>query len=354
LEEVTLLLRGNPGTEDIMAMEAREELLALEIVEQRKASGRVVARVNPRLIERLYSMRSIHSASLLLDMAEGVPSSAEGLNFIFNRVYKSRAADYIPYAGSFAVRVTRHGDHAYTSIDIARVAGDAIIKSSMERRGFRPEVRLSSPSVSFTLDLIEDRMYLGVSLSGEESLHRRGVRIYDHPAALKPTLAYVMLRLSGARDGDMILDPMCGGGTVAIEAAHLFPTANIVCMDVNPLHVRGAILNALAARVYNRITFMVGDARRLDEIMEPGSVDVIVSNPPYGIRLGSPSEVRALYRSFIRTLPTVLRPGGRATLITTESTFVIKEAKRRGMLVTHIRKVRHGDLWATILILERQ
>ncbi|MEB2836541.1 MAG: THUMP domain-containing protein [Desulfurococcales archaeon] len=351
--ETVVLLRGNPGTEDLIAEEALEELYAASIIETRKGHGRVVAEVPEAFIERVYSMRSIHSATLLLLMRDGITPRRESLDIVRDAILDSPVSDMVPLGGTFAVRVVRTGEHEFTSLDLARVAGDAVRAAVRSKRGFDPEVRLEAPSVVLELDVIEDKLYFGVSLTGERSLHRRGIRVYDHPAALKPTLAYVMLRLASARDGEAVADPMCGGGTVAIEAAYLYPTSRIVCMDKNPRHVRGAMMNAEAARVRKRIEFITGDAREMDRILGEDSIDVVVTNPPYGLRLGDPRSVRSLYRSFIGALYRVLRPGGRAAVITTEAEYTSRRAREVGFEVTHVRRVRHGDLWVSIIILEK-
>jgi tRNA (guanine6-N2)-methyltransferase len=351
--EVELLLTGNPGTEDIIALEAKEELYATRIVELREGHGRVIVSAPWQFLERVYSMRSIHSAALIVKRLSGIDPGPRGLEEIAKAVTESPIHKMIPADSHFAVNAVRAGEHSYTSIDIARVVGEAILRNA-ESEGVRLHVRLNSPQTIVEAHLIEDTFILGLSLSGGRSLHRRGVRVYDHPAALKPTLAYSMLRLAGARDGDTIVDPMCGGGTVAIEAAWTFISSRIYCIDINRRHIEGARLNAGAARVAGRIRFIVGDARRMHEILGKGSVDVVVSNPPYGIRMGSPATVRGLYREFIPSLKQSLRRGGRAALITTEGSYLARLALRSGLKVTHRRRVRHGDLWATILVLARE
>jgi len=354
-----LLLTGNPGTEDVIAAEALEEVPGSRILSERKGFGRVIVETScdeiDLVAEALSRMRSIHHGILLL--AEGrVSKGREGLGEIKEIVEGSDVHRYLSPLLSFAVRAERSGEgHEYTSVDVAREVGDSVVKVVLERTGRRPPVRLNSPSVVIHAEVIEEEFRFGIVLTGERSRHRRGYRIYDHPAALKPTLAYSMIRISGAKDGDTILDPMCGGGTIAIEAALTFPISRIICMDKSPAHIRGARMNALAARVGNRIEFLVGDARKVHELLGEGSVDVVISNPPYGIRLGDPTNVRRLYREFLPSLSRALRPGGRATIITTESDYIIRLLRTEvfRLRLTHIRKVRHGDLWASIIVLER-
>ncbi len=353
------LLTGNPGTEDIMATEAVEEIEGCKIISQRKGYGRIIVEVDNNdlkyLLRSVCKMRSIHHGVLLL--TEGrISKNIDGLEEIKKLVAKSSIDHYMSPTMSFAVRAERAGEgHKYTSIDIAKTVGDSIINFFKRKYGKRPPVRLNSPSVIIYAEVVEEEFRSGILITGERSLHRRGYRIYDHPAALKPTLAYSMIRISGAKDGDLIVDPMCGGGTVAIEASLTFPSSRVICIDKNPLHIRGAKMNALAARVYERIEFRIGDARKLPEIVGENSVDIVISNPPYGLRLGDPYSVRKLYKEFLPALSRSLKSGGKATLITTESDYIFNLLRNEvfRLKISHIRKVRHGDLWASIMVLEK-
>ncbi len=346
----------NPGFEDITSQEIREEVPNSSILETRTHRGRILfeAPLDELTISRIGSLRSIHSAYLLL--ANTPLGKREGdLEKIYDIVSTTHIGNYIPLDASFAVRATRIGEgHEYTSMDLARITGDAVGKVFKEIYGHEPFVRLNAPSITIYAEIDDEIFRLGIQLFGEKSFHRRGYRIYDHPAALKSSLAYSMLRLVGAKDGSTILDPMCGGGTVAIEASLLFETANIICVDKSRKHIEGAILNSLIARVSSRIKFYVHDARFLDEILEPNSVDYVVSNPPYGIRMGDPGQVRALYREFLPSLYKVMSSNGKASIITADSYYFEKYAREAGFTITHRRKVRHGDLWATVLILEKK
>ena len=360
MEPHRILLTGNPGTEDIIAAEALEEIPGSRIVWEKRGYGRVLIEAEGSSLqllgESLYNMRSIHAGILVL-VDDIISKSREGLEQIRSLVLDSGIERLLTYGATFAVRAERAGEgHDYTSMDIARVVGDAVIAASEERLGWRPEVRLNSPAIVVYAEVIEEEFRLGILLTGERSRHRRRYRLYDHPAALKPTLAYSMLRISGAKDGDTILDPMCGGGTIAVEAALLFPGSEVICLDKNPYHIDGARLNARAARVESRIRFIVGDARELDKILGEASVDIVVSNPPYGIRLGDPGGIRRLYRDFLPSLARTLKPGGTATLITTEADYLLSLTKTvtPRLSVSHIRKVRHGDLWASIIKLHRR
>ena len=341
---IDVVFTTNPGIEDL-ASEEIEAKLEANIVEQRTGKGRVIASVPPRNLDLIETLRSIHRARILLYRGE-ICGSKECLNTLRDTIRKSQITRYVNPHLPFAIRAERVGSHDYSSLDIARVAGDAVIEAIRDLYGERPPVDLDYPSVIVVVDVIDNELYVSIELGGDLSWHRRGYRIYDHPAALKPTLAYALLRLSGAEDGDTILDPMCGGGTVAIEAAYLFESSNIICMDKNPRHIEGAKLNAKAALVYPRIRFLVGDATRLSRYVS--RVDVIVSNPPYGIRMGSPREVRKVYNKFLEEATTLVSKS--ITLITTEHVVVKESLRKNGWRIVEDRVVAHGNLHPHIIV----
>ncbi len=338
----------NPGIEDIVVEEAKARLRA-HVIDVRSGKGRVIADVDEEYLDLIECMRSVHRIRILLFHGK-LCGETMCLNELRNIIEGGiDVVSYIAPTTSFAVRVERAGEHEYTSLDIARVAGEAVINAVRSKHGARPPVDLDYPHVILSVDVIGDELFIGIELSGDLSWHRRGYRVYDHPAALKPTLAYAMIRLSGMNDGETLLDPMCGGGTIPIEAAYIFESSTLYCSDFNPRHIEGARMNALAAGVKGRIMFSVVDARMLSKTYSSVRIDHVVTNPPYGIRLGSPREVRKLYRSFIRELAK-LNPK-RVVLITTEHQYVREEAEENGFRILHERTVSHGNLWPHIIVL---
>ncbi len=341
-----MIFTTNPGIEDVAAEEIGAKLSA-RIVSAEHLRGRVIADVPEERVYRVDTLRSVHRARILLGEGRACPEQV-CLGEIREFIESLPLERFITPVTSFAVRAERVGEHEYTSLDVARVAGDAVIARVRSVYGQRPPVNLDHPSVIVAVDVMHDKLYVSIELGGDMSWHRRGYRVYEHPAALKPTLAYAMIMLSGMVDGETILDPMCGGGTIPIEALLVFEDARGICSDYNPGHVRGAVLNALAARVYSRLVARVHDARRIDRLVS--RVERIVLNPPYGIRLGSPREVRRLYTEFLRSVSCV--DFERLVMITTEHEHVKSVAEKLGLRIVHERVVAHGSLWPKILVLE--
>jgi putative N6-adenine-specific DNA methylase len=211
---------------------------------------------------------------------------------------------------------------------------DAVVDALRDELGSRPDVDTRRPDVSIVLHVAGQRGALFLDLAGEP-LHRRGYRVAMHEAPLKETLAAAVLSLGGVPTDRPFVDPMAGGGTLAIEhalaargippglrrrfgferwpnldeearaawdrtraeveAAAMAPRAPlppIVCADVDPEALGAARRNASAAGVDEDITFELADAAALERRWETGTV---CTNPPYGERL-QPRDLERLYR----------------------------------------------------------
>ncbi|HVX95385.1 MAG TPA: THUMP domain-containing protein [Polyangia bacterium] len=211
---------------------------------------------------------------------------------------------------------------------------DAVVDALRDELGSRPDVDTRRPDVSIVLHVAGQRGALFLDLAGEP-LHRRGYRVAMHEAPLKETLAAAVLSLGGVPTDRPFVDPMAGGGTLAIEhalaargippglrrrfgferwpnldeearaawdrtraeveAAAMAPRAPlppIVCADVDPEALGAARRNASAAGVDEDITFELADAAALERRWDTGTV---CTNPPYGERL-QPRDLERLYR----------------------------------------------------------
>lgn len=97
---------------------------------------------------------------------------------------------------------------------------NAVVDQFREDTGQRPNVDPDNPDLPLVVFLQRDEAWLYRSLSGFGSLHKRGYRDCMHRSSLRETLAAAMLLFAGYDpDKDVLLDPMCGSGTIAIEAA---------------------------------------------------------------------------------------------------------------------------------------
>lgn len=350
-----LLVTTNPGMEDICVDDISEILKMKPKSANVLSRGRVIVEYGKNIsldtiCKVVENVRSAHKISMVLNESI-IDISKKGLNKIYEITYLTKIGFYTNPKTSFAIRAERIGKHEFTSLDVAKVAGQAIVDLTKRLFGERAPVDLKHPAVIYDALVINKKYIFALRISGDDSLHKRRYRVYEHPAALKPTLAYGMLKIAKLEKHEILLDPMCGGGTIAIEAALNFAPKKIICMDISPKHLRGAIANALASIVYKKISFILGDAKELDKHVGE-QVDVVVTNPPYGIRLFRHKLVKELYSKFLKSCKRVLSERGRMVIITSEYELFKKLALDHGYFVVASRKVFHGNLEAEIIMVK--
>jgi 23S rRNA (guanine2445-N2)-methyltransferase / 23S rRNA (guanine2069-N7)-methyltransferase len=262
------------------------------------------------------------------------------------------------YAGVKSIRWSEHLDPSKTfAIDFASThsqithtqfgalkSKDAIVDQFRSNTGIRPSVDVSKPNVRVNIYLQNDEATVSIDLSGE-SLHKRGYRDEGTPAPLKENLAAAILYHAEwpkavSEGGVDFLDPMCGSGTLAIEAAliamnrapgldrsyygflgwaqfeqkiwkELVEEAmdlevhdvkklpRIVGYDVDPAAIRASIANVERADLRPAIHI---EKRELGMAERTGPKGILVVNPPYGERMGDVEELKPLYRKLGDTL----------------------------------------------------
>jgi len=119
---------------------------------------------------------------------------------------------------SFIIDVTLFSDHFNHSLFVAQKAKDAIVDQFSKREGKRPSVTTENPDIRIQLHLQGDQLTISLDSSGN-SLHQRGYRIETNIAPINEVLAAGILLHSGWEGKTYFYDPMCGSGTLAIEAA---------------------------------------------------------------------------------------------------------------------------------------
>jgi len=337
------LLTTNPGLEDIVKTEVFEKLGA-HVVDQRMGMrGRVVIETDAPMEQLLKLRTSYHVGRFVAGVR--VRTDSSGLDEI-REALEALDIPEMETARAFRVTGQRSGDHAYTSIDLQHVAGQALV----DRYG--TDVDLEDYDVDVHCDVIGVRCEISVR-STDESLHRRRFdRPFDHPAGTKAPLAYALLKLADPQPGETLVDPFCGGGTIAIEAAQAWPDVDIIAGDIDASFLDGARRNAEAAGVLDRITFVELDARGLAQYVD-GPVDRVVTNPPYGIRMGKTGYLKGLYSGFLHGAARVLLPHGRIVVMTPRA-----ETLRRALFAMNEltpmaeRNIRSGGLYPVVFTLE--
>ncbi|NNL80202.1 MAG: class I SAM-dependent RNA methyltransferase [Flavobacteriaceae bacterium] len=137
---------------------------------------------------------------------------------LYRKTKNLRWEDYLNETGSLAVDATVHSHQFTHSKYVALKVKDAIVDRFREQTGTRPDVDLRFPDLKINIHI--DRQFCTVSIdSSGESLHRRGYKLATNIAPINEVLAAGLIILSGWKGQSDFMDPMCGSGTILIEAA---------------------------------------------------------------------------------------------------------------------------------------
>lgn len=267
-----------------------------------------------RYAERVYIKLGSFTATSFEELFEGT----RALNW----------TDFIGKNDAFPVKGHSIKSGLYSIPDCQAIIKKAIVKSMAEKYGISvfPE-----DGIKFQVEffILNDVVTLMIDTSGIP-LHKRGYRKESNAAPIRETLAAAIVATSRPREEVLLWDPMCGSGTLGIEAAMMmkgiapgmkrsfaaeaFPFIdkrhwinareeahdNIVdtkfevySSDIDKNCVALTERNARAAGVGDIVKSFVMDVRK---ISAPGRRATVVANPPYGERLGNPAAVERLYR----------------------------------------------------------
>ena len=210
---------------------------------------------------------------------------------------------------------------------------DAVCDKFREQVDVRPSVDAREPDIRIHVFLDETFASLYLDLSGEP-LFKRGVRDHTGEAPLKKNLAAGIIKLSGWQPGEAFLDPMCGSGTFLIEAAEMaldiapglsggklrdyaftkLKSFDKALWDSQVAPARARVKPAALLPIYgtDKYGYAITDAREnltanglidcvhlkqvsILEVAAPAASGVLVTNPPYGERLGDTTDLAELY-----------------------------------------------------------
>ncbi len=316
-----------PGLEEVAADEIARNLGG-EV--KRSGPGLIVFRV-PAIDEDLLRLRTTEDVFLLAWGTDQLSYRAEALDKIrrwtahepdWQRLLQLHHAVRPKPKGKPTYRLVTQmtGEHGYRRKDAGKALAQGL--AGKVPPTWRPADE--NAAVEFWLTIHGAQAVCGLRLS-DRTMRHRTYKSEHLPASLRPTVAAAMVRLAGAGFGQVLLDPMCGAGTILAEQL-------AAGRDARAVQVWGGDLDAAALRAASTNLRRLGrpllarwDAARLP--LPDASVDRVVSNPPFGKQLASPEEVGPLYRQVLPEYDRVLKPGGRAVLLASNQP-ALKEAAR--------------------------
>ena len=246
---------------------------------------------------------------------------ARSADDVYNEVMKVDWSEFIDNNKTFAVDSVIFSEEFRHSKFVAYKVKDAIVDQFRERTGSRPNISVTNPDIRLHIHIADEDGTLSLDSSGE-SLHRRGYRQESVEAPLNEVLAAGMILMTGWKGECDFIDPMCGSGTLPIEAAliarnispgvfrksyafekwpdfdaDLFEEIynddsrerefehHIYGYDIDMKSVNTARLNVRAAGLTADITIEQADIK---DFTQPAEKSIMVTNPPYGERISTP------------------------------------------------------------------
>ena len=269
---------------------------------------------------------SLHTAiKILKPIARFKAKSADD---VYEEIKKIDWTTYLDNNHTFAVDAVVFSEEFRHSKFVSYKVKDAIVDQFREKTGSRPNISVTNPDLRLHIHIAEDDCTLCLDSSGE-SLHRRGYRQESVEAPLNEVLAAGMILMTGWHGETDFIDPMCGSGTLLIEAAliarnmapglfrkeyafekwpdfdaDLFDriynddsqerefTHHIYGYDIDMKAVNTARMNTKAAGLTADITIEQQDFK---DFTQPKEKAILVSNPPYGERITTP-DLLGTYR----------------------------------------------------------
>ena len=308
------------GLEPVLAKELRE-LGAEDVQEGRRM---VSFRGDKEMMYR--ANFQLHTAIRILKPIRHFKASSA--DEVYNEILKVDWSQYLDEGKTFTVDAVVFSEEFRHSKFVSYKVKDAIVDQFREKTGKRPNISVANPDIRLNIHIAEDRCTLSLDSSGE-SLHRRGYRQESVEAPLNEVLAAGMILMTGWKGDTDFIDPMCGSGTLLIEAAliahnmapGLFRKAyafekwpdfdadlfdriyndesqerefkhHIYGYDVDMKAVNTARLNVKAAGLTGSITVEQQDFK---DFMKPSGKSIMVTNPPYGERISTP-DLLGTYR----------------------------------------------------------
>ena len=305
-----------------------EEVLAAELT----ALGANDIQIGRRMVSFSGDKEMMYKANFCLRTAIRILKpikhfTAQDADEVYEQIKAIHWEDYLSVDNSFAIDAVVFSEEFRHSKFVSYRIKDAIVDYFREKTGKRPNVRINKPDVLLNIHIAENNCTLSLDSSGE-SLHRRGYRQEAVEAPLNEVLAAGMILMTGWHGECDLIDPMCGSGTIPIEAAliarniapgvfrkefafekwpdfdrDLFDeiynddsqerefTHKIYGYDNNPKANTIAMHNIKAAGVSKDVVLKLQPFQQFEQ---PKEKSIIITNPPYGERISS-NDLLGLY-----------------------------------------------------------
>lgn len=320
-QDYELIAKTFQGLEDVLAQEITE--LGADGIE-----------IGRRMVSFRGDKKMLYRANFCLRTAIRILKpikhfTANTADEVYDKVKAIDWTEFLGVENTFAVDAVVFSNEFRHSKFVAYKVKDAIVDYFYDKEGKRPSVSVTNPDLRINIHVAETQCTISLDSSGE-SLHRRGYRQEQVEAPLNEVLAAGMILLTGWKGECDLIDPMCGSGTIPIEAAliarNIAPgvfrkefgferwkdfDANlykevynddsaekdfahtIYGYDINQRAHQIALNNVKAAGLMDCIQL---EARAFEDFQRPENRSIMITNPPYGERITTAGDLLAFYQ----------------------------------------------------------
>lgn len=324
----TLCTRG----EDILAIDLEDEnqyhnLLNLQTVET----------ILVDIPEKRLHFQPIHELRKSLDKIDlhtKIISVSNSLNINF------------PARATFHTFIKSKEDYDIKRKEIAEIVNRALL-------GSFPNWRLNDPAnVEFWGILADYRLALGLRVLDNKRKLRKDYRIIERQGALRGSVAASMALVTYPEPSDVILDPMCGTGSILIERYFMGPYSEMYGIDSDSEATKISKLQIERLGIKN-ITIQTMDSRKLP--FPSNMFSKIVTNLPFGKKYGSKAQNPSLYSECLKEWNRVLIPGGIMCLLTSDTESIESSLKALNALrILRIYRVNVLGIWSSLYCIRKK
>lgn len=297
-------------------------------------------------------------------------------------IEKSGFDEWMGKCSSFKVECTRIGQHDFKSVDVEAKAAEFLLNRYKGKK-----IDINSRDIILFALIVNNKCYFGVDFAGFE-LNKRTYKIFLHPNSLRGTIAYALVRESGFKKNEVMLDPFSRDGVVAIESAFYaagFPInyykkekfaflklglgvdypnlfeqidkkaakklkAKIFSFDHAFKYVDYSRKNAKIAGIDKHVNFSRTELEWLDIKFRKESVDRIITSMPSSKN----ANIGKIYNEFFYQAEFILKKEGSISLITKIPDFANKHAEKHSFIAAKERQVWSGEQPLNIIVFKKK
>lgn len=309
----------------------------------------IIFSAEPSALKQLLKLRSVEDIFLILSEDVAVETKPE-LGKLTPRKLRTQILESLPLlpprktkraTTHVAVFVKQDQDQEIYRREIEEAVSSYLLKEFNRWKVMEPA------DIEFWAFYVKKKITLGMRLT-KISFRQRTYRDEDRPGSLRPTIAGALVALSDPSPGEIVLDPMCGAGTILLERGAWGDGARLIGCDIDSNAIDLARASAEKARL--EIEFLDQDSTEEGVYEElTGTVSRIITNLPFGKQFTT-DNLTELYSSALHAWKPLLKPGGKMILLTSDEKALRAAAKGLGLFVKPIEKARIKGLEAQVFL----